>query len=81
MVCLLFTWAAVSEVFDIGYWKRHRTLNYDIETYTTICPPPSSTVILSIWVMSSRSTASPCIRGKVSWRMAFAGSDRPVRTC
>ncbi len=38
VVCLLFTWAAVSEVFDIGYWKRHRTLNYDIETYYHYLP-------------------------------------------
>lgn len=38
IVCLLFSWAAVSEVFDIGYWKRHRTLNYDIETYYHYLP-------------------------------------------
>ena len=37
-MCALFIWSAVSEVLDLGYWKRQRTLNYDIETYYHYLP-------------------------------------------
>lgn len=38
LVCVLFVWTAYAEVLRIGYWKKHRTLNYDIETYYHYLP-------------------------------------------